>query len=149
MAYSFKLETLLSYRKTLEEQEQLKLAREQQQLAQQERQLGELQERRALAIAELEQRKKKVMPASLFSFYMDTILLAERNIERQRESIAGQRQVVERTRQQVVERMRQRKVIEQLRKRDYAQYMLESLRQELKENDEQALLVRGVQETLF
>ncbi len=115
----------------------------------QERQLGELQEQRAMAISRAGTAEKKGDAASLFSFYMDTILLAERNIERQRESIAGQRQVVERTRQQVVERMRQRKVIEQLRKRDYAQYLLESLRQELKENDEQALLVRGVQETLF
>lgn len=89
------------------------------------------------------------MTASLFTFYMETILLTERSIERQRESIAGQMQVIERVRLQVVERMRQRKVIEQLRKRDYDLYMRESLRRELKENDEQALLVRGIQETLL
>lgn len=149
MAYSFKLETLLNYRKTLEEQEQLKLAHEQQQLVLQEKQLVELQQQRVRLIAELEERKKKVMTASFFSFYMDTILLTDRRILRQRESIAGQKQVVERTRRQVVERMRQRKVIEQLRKRDFAQYLQENLRKELKENDEQALLVRGLQETLF
>lgn len=149
MAYTFKLETLLNYRKTLEEQEQLQLAREQQQLVLQEKQLVELQERRVRIIAELEQKKKTVMTASLFAFYMDFIVLTERGIERQRESIAGQKQVVERTRQQVVERMRQRKVIEQLRKRDYEQYLQESLRQELKQNDEQALLVRGLRQTLL
>jgi flagellar FliJ protein len=149
MAYIFKLETLLNYRKTLEEQEQLKLAREMQQLAQQEMQLVRLQEQRARVITELEQRKKKVITASLFTFYMETIHLTDRSIERQRESIAGQKQVVERTRRQVVERMRQRKVLEQLRKRGYEEFLQESLRQELKENDEQALLVRGVQETLL
>lgn len=149
MAYSFKLETLLNYRKTLEEQEQLKLARELQQLALQEMRLEELREQRGRTIAELEQRKKTVMTASLFAFYMDAILLTEGAIARQRESIAGQERVVERVRQQVVERMRQRKVIEQLRKRDYEQYLQESLRQELKENDEQALLARGAQQTLL
>ena len=149
MAYTFKLETLLTYRKTLEEQEQLKLAKELQQLVLQELQLEKLKEQRSRVIVELENRKKKVMTASLFTFYMDTILLTERSIERQRESIAGQKQVIERIRLQVVERMRQRKVIEQLRKRDYENYLQESLRRELKENDEQALLVRGIQETLL
>ena len=146
MAYTFKLETLLNYRKTLEEQQQLQLARELQQLALQEKRLDELQLRRTLAIADLEERKKKVLSAALFAFCMEAIMLVEREIGLQRESIAGQRQVVERTRQQVVECMRERKVIEQLRKRDYEQYLQESLRQELKENDGQALLARGARQ---
>ena len=149
MAYSFKLQTLLNYRQTLEEQAQLKLAKEQQQLVLQENRLAELQQRRLRTIDALEQRKKTVMPASLFTYFMDSLLLAEKAIAQQRESIAAQKKIIDRLRSELVEKMRQRKVIDRLRDRDHTAYLLESLRKELKENDEQALLARSDQDSLL
>ena len=149
MAYTFKLQTLLNYRQTLEEQAQLKLAKEQQQLILQEKRLLELQDRRLRTIDELEQCKKKIMPAPLFTFYMDTLLMIEKAMQKQRESIVAQKKIIDRMRSELIERMRQRKVIDQLRNRDHEAYLLESTRKELKDNDEQALLVRNFQDNLL
>jgi len=149
MAFIFKLQTLLHYRETLEEQAQLKLAREQQQLVLQENRLADLHEQRQRTIEELERRKKKLMPASLYAFFTDVLSMTENAMDQQRENIAAQKKIIDRVRREVIERMRQRKVIDQIRKKDYQTYLLESMRKELKENDEQAILVRGVQDNLL
>ena len=92
---------------------------------------------------------KKIMAAPLFTFFMDTLLMTEKAIQKQRESIAAQKKIIDRLRSELVEKMRQRKVIDQLRTRDHEAYLLESTRKELKVNDEQALLVRNFQHNLL
>jgi len=149
MPFTFKLQTLLHYKKNLEEQAQLKLAREQQQLVLQEKRLAGLQEQRKRTIEELERRKKNIMPAFLYAFFTDTLMMTENAMEQQKESIAAQKKIIDRVRRELIEKMRQRKVIDQIRKNDYQAYLLESMRREYKENDEQALLVRGVQDNLL
>jgi len=149
MAYRFRLETLLTYRRNLEEQAQLELARQMQELVDREERLVDLRESRARIIDDFEERKKQSLRAPLFSFYMEAIRRKERDIEAQLAVIAQQQQVVEAARRQLTERVQSRKVIEKAREKDYQKYLREFLRKEQVESDEQAILRAGRDDLLF
>lgn len=143
MAYRFKLETLLGYRRTLEEQAQQVLAKELAVLDAHRRRLAELEEERLRLGEELESRKKKKLPALLFTFYMDALGRKEEEVQARRLLIDSQQQVVEGARRELAEKMKARKVIERAREKDHQEYLRESLRQAQNENDEQAILRYG------
>lgn len=149
MAYRFRFETLLSVRKSREEEAQLAMAKEQRHLDGLRDTLEKLGERRQRVIDELERRKRGRMTAPLFSLYIDGIQQTDLLIARQKESIASQLQVLERARQKVIATMRDRKVIEKLREKDHAAWLREEIRRDLVASDEQAILVLGRQEGLL
>ncbi|MCK5232930.1 MAG: flagellar FliJ family protein [Desulfobulbaceae bacterium] len=143
MAYHFRLETVLTYRRNLEEQAQLRLAGEQMILDNHFRRLGELEESRIRIADELEERKKQRMTFPRFRFYQNLFENNEREAKRRNSMIESQRQIVETARQELEERIRDRKIMENVRTRDYENFQKESLRQEHNESDELALLRYG------
>lgn len=149
MAYRFRLETVLVYRRNLEEQAQLALAREIQVLTEHQSLLVDLQDIRQRIIEDFDEKKKKQMGAPLFSFYMESIRRKEREIEAQEDVVAQQEAVVGKAREELSERVKSRKVIEKAREKDYQKYLQEFLRNEQKEGDEQAILRAGRNDNLF
>lgn len=143
MAYKFKLETVITYRQNLEDLAREKLVREEHILKNHIERLARLKQERQAMIDDLEERKKKSLPASLFSFFMDGIQLKENAIQLQDTTIESQRQVVERVREDLQEKVKARKVIEKAKERDYQNYLKEYLRREQNESDEMAILRFG------
>jgi len=99
MAYQFKLEAVLTYRQNLEDLAKEKLVREEFILRNHIEKLARLKEERQDMIKDFEERKKKSIPAALYTFYMDGIQLKERAIQIQNNTIESQRQVVAKARQ--------------------------------------------------
>ncbi len=143
MAYVFKFEALLTFRKSLEEKAQLKLAREQSILDNHIRHLSYLKDERERTIYDFEEKKKRQMTASLFSFYMDAIRMREWEIEEENRKIVRQQQGVDKARSELLETVKDRKVIEKVREKDYREFIREQLRKAQVEGDEQVLLRFG------
>lgn len=149
MAYQFRLETVLVYRRNLEEQAQLDLARELRVLADHQSALADLRDTWQRMAEDFDERKKKGMNASFFSFCMESLRHKEWEISAQVEIIRKQEGIVEKLRARLAERVKSRKVIEKAREKDYLKYMQEVLRKEQNEGDEQAILRAGRQDNLF
>ncbi len=145
MTYQFKLETLLSVRRNLEELAQQKLASEMRVLSEHRKHLEDLENSKAHYMVELEKRKKRKMDSSLYVFFIESMKNAELMISSQDDLIESQRQVVEQAREELNEKIKSRKIIEKARERDYKKYLQEMIRLEYKENDELAVLRNGIQ----
>ncbi|MFZ5758626.1 MAG: flagellar export protein FliJ [Thermodesulfobacteriota bacterium] len=143
MAFHFQLEPVLTVRKNLEEQVQLKLGREQMVLNGQQLRLADLREKRAAIDRALEDLKKQTLPARTFLLYLESMRIHELQMHLLTSAIAAQQQVVERVRAELAEAMKQRKIIEALRENALQQYLAETRRKEQNESDEQALLRHG------
>lgn len=143
MAYRFRLETVLGLRRNLEELAQQRLAKELLALEEEVHRLEELQQRRLALIDEFENKKKGLMDAPLFIFYMDGIGHREREIEMCRQRIVQQQRVVEAAREELATKMRERKGMEKARERDYQRYLRAQLAKEQNEADEQIVLRFG------
>lgn len=143
MPYRFRLETLLNYRLNLEDQEKQRFAREQTILMAHQQRLLEMQAGRAAMINTFEEQKQRPLAAAMFAFFVEAIRTADIVIARQENTIAAQMRVVEQARERLLEKMRDRKVMEQVKARDKERYQQAALHQELKENDEQAVLRFG------
>jgi flagellar FliJ protein len=148
MAYRFKLETLYTFRKNIEEQSRLRLAREIAILEGLRKRLAELRAERLRLIDELEVNKKKPLAVFQYQFFMDAISFAEMEIVKQTGRIAAQEEAVVYVRQELVVKMQDRKVIEKVRERDKKAYINELAKQEQKEGDEQVLLRFGKEKGL-
>jgi flagellar protein FliJ len=144
VAFHFKLEILLSYRKILEEQAQQLLAREQKALEEHLRLLTELQAERMGLSADFEVRKgKEKLPAGLFTFYMDQLEYKVGEIRDRHRVLGLQKKSVESARLALAEKVKERKIIERAREKARDDYAKEILRGEQSENDEQVVLRHG------
>lgn len=143
MAFHFRLETVLTVRKNIVEQVQLKLAREQLMLQKHGLRFAELQDKRYELCEAMEERKKKPMSGSLFLFYMEAMRIQELQLRILQTTIAAQEKIVEKVRSELGEAMKKRKIIEVLREKELQKYLLETRRKEQNESDEQALLRHG------
>ena len=143
MAFHFSLESVLTVRKNIEEQMQLKLAREQMMLSNHQARLVDLQGKRHELSEAMEERKKKPMLGRMFLYYMEAMRIQELQMRIQQTTIAAQKNVVEKVRADLAQAMKQRKIIDVLREKELEKYLLEMRRREQKESDEQALLRHG------
>ncbi|MBU0965744.1 MAG: flagellar export protein FliJ [Proteobacteria bacterium] len=143
MAFQFRLESVLTVRKNIEEQVQLKLAREQMMLQKHLLRFAELQEKRRELCEAMEERKKKPISGSLFLYYMEAMRIQELQLRILQTTIASQQQIVEKVRSELTEAMKKRKIIEVLREKELQKYLQEARRKEQNESDEQALLRHG------
>ncbi len=105
--------------------------------------LADLQAQRGQMLAEMEERKKRKIPGSLFMHYMNGIRSKELEIVMQQNTVASQEEVVAEIRSQLVEAMKKRKTMEVIREKDLQHYLREAVRQEQNQNDEQAILRYG------
>lgn len=143
MAFHFSLESVLTVRKNIEEQMQLKLAREQMMLHNHQARLVDLQDKRHELSEAIEERKKKPMLGRMFLFYMEAMRIQELQMRILQTTIASQKNIVEKVRADLAQAMKQRKIIDVLREKELEKYLLEMRRREQKESDEQALLRHG------
>lgn len=143
MAFHFRLESVLTVRKNIEEQVQLKLAREQMMLQKHQLRFAELQDKRRELCEAMEERKKKPISGSLFLFYMEAMRIQELQLRILQTTIASQQQVVEKVRSELTDAMKKRKIIDVLREKELQKYLHEMRRKEQNESDEQALLRHG------
>lgn len=140
MAYTYKLEALLTFRTNLEELAQQGLTREKKLLENHRKRLEELKISRYLTIEEFERKKKSVLPAYMLLFYMESIYNMDREIQGQQTMVESQEKVVEQARQNLLDKVKDRKVIERAREKDYENYLQRLRHEEQKEADEMAVL---------
>lgn len=143
MAYRYRLEPVLKYRRDLEEMAQQKLGRQQFILDEQQKKLNELRAERQRMMADFERRKGEPMPAPLFASYTESLVYKESDIESQIRSVKTQQQAVAKARDELADKVRERKVLEKARERDQKKYIQEELRKEQKTNDEMMVLRHG------
>ena len=148
MAYRFRLETVLTYRRSLEEQVQLRLAREQRLLDTHLDRLDHLKAERRQIMRDLESAKRKQLAAPMFSNYMECIDTKEWEIRAQAVTVESQRRVVDEAREELQDKMKDRKVMERAKEQDYNTYLRGYLRKEQNDSDEQALLRFGREKVL-
>lgn len=140
MAYRFRLQAVLDYRRNLEELAQQQLVDAEGLLARQQARLGEMEEELAGAIAAFEERKQRPMPAPLYGLHVQGLEQREREIAAQKQLIAAQQQAVALARAELLTRVQERKIMEKAREKDQTRYLQEELRKEQKELDEQMVL---------
>lgn len=143
MIFRFRLETLLTVRRALEEQAQLHLGQQVRILRGHVERHTELEEERLAFIAHLEREKKQVMTAARYIFIMEAVRAKERELAQQLNAIASQTEIVEQARLELAEKVRGRKVLEKLREKKFAQFRQAELAKEQVENDEMAVLRYG------
>ncbi len=143
MAYRYRLELVLKYRRDLEEMAQQKFARQQVILDTQQKRLEDLRLERRRMMADFELRKAETILAPLFAAFVESLSFRESDIESQAEVVKAQQKVVAEAREELAEKMKKRKVLEKARERDYQKYVQEEVRQDQKENDEMMVLRYG------
>jgi len=143
MAYRFRLETVLSYRRNLEELAQQELGRQNMLLEEAERRLIALKERILFLFAEMERRQKEGILGAVLNLYLDGVNSLEWDTARETTRLELQKKEVERARKKMMERMKERKIIERAREKDYARFVREDFKKQQNENDEQAILRFG------
>lgn len=143
MAFHFTLESVLTLRKNIEEQIQLKLAREQMILNAHQLRLEDLKKKRADLCLVMEEKKKQTLAVKIFLFYMESMRIQELQIHILTNTIAAQQQIVAGVRAELAEAMKQRKILDVLKENALLKYLDETRRKEQNESDEQALLRYG------
>lgn len=143
MAYRYRLELVLKYRRDLEELAQQKFARQQVLLDAQQKRLEDLRLERRTMMADFERRKAEPILAPLFSAFVENLHFKEGDIDAQAEVVRVQQQAVAEAREELAEKMKKRKVLEKVRERDYQKHVQEEVRKDQKENDEMMVLRHG------
>lgn len=141
--FHFRLQAVETIRRNEEELAQLKLGREQTILQNHLSRLAVFKEERLQMIASLNEKEQKKITGSLVQFYMEAVRSKEVLIKMLTNTIASQKQVVERARGRLTEAVKERKVVEVIRKRDYENYLTEARKKEQNESDEMAVLRFG------
>jgi len=121
MPFRFRLEPVLAVRKNLEEQLQLRLAREQMILHGHNNRLTDLQSKRRQIIAEFEESRRQIQNGARYKNFMDAIRAKEEQISIQVTTIQSQEKVVEEARKNLTQAMQKRKIIEVIKEK-YAAY---------------------------
>ncbi len=143
MAYHYRLETLLTVRRSFEEQSQQKLAHELFVLENHKKFLADLEGQRLDLFAVFEERQKQTISAALFSFYVEAIHLKNRQIAFQQTAVLAQQEMVETVRRDLQEKVKARKVVERLKEKDFLAWKQELIRKEQLDSDEQAVMRFG------
>ena len=140
MAYHFRFESVLHYRRNLEELSRQKLTMAQAQLEKLQSRLDELEELLTQALDAFEERKRQPILAPLYIMLAEGIERREREVANQHKAIAAQYKVVEQSREELIGRVRNRKVMEKAREKDYDNFLQEERRLAQNELDEQMVL---------
>jgi flagellar FliJ protein len=142
MRYSFKFETLLNYKKRLEEVAQQFLAQKMTEWAEAEQKLNRLRTREEGCLFELIEKRTKGIPAARHLLYINYLNLLAKDIAIQEEVVQSLTRAVEEARQKLIKLSREKKMIEKLKKKDFDAFTQEMIHLEQKENDELVLIRR-------
>jgi flagellar FliJ protein len=149
MRYSFKFETLLNYKKRLEEVAQQVLAQKMTERAEAEQKLNRLRTREEECLFELMEKRTKGIPAAQHLLYINYLNLLAKDIAIQEEVVQSLTRAVEEARQKLIKLSREKKMIEKLKKKDFDAFTQEMIRLEQKENDELVLIRRRAKDVFL
>lgn len=143
MPFQFRLETVLSVRRNLEEEVQNKLSHEIFVLDNHKSFLAQLIENRAELANTFDVKKKTNISAGQFSFYVEALHTYDGQIEFQRNAIKAQEKIVEDVRVELADKVKDRRIVERMKEKDYIAYQKDTARKEQNEHDELAVLRFG------
>lgn len=143
MAQGFKLQSVLNFRQSLEDQAQQVLAESLQQQSELTAQLGEQQLELRQQDQLLKQRQQDGMTIAEIELYETRIVYCQqRCAELHRQQVELQ-ELIEQQRQQLLQAARERQIMEKLKEKQQAEFRRELERKERAELDEISLRIRG------
>ncbi len=142
MRYSFKFESLLNYKKRLEEVAQQVLAQRMTKLVEAENKLTRLKTQEEEYLLDLVKKRTEGIYAARYLLYINFLDSLAKNIDRQEAIVRELRQAASEARQRLLQLSRERKVVEKLKEKDFDAFGKEVARLEQKENDELVLIRR-------
>lgn len=134
--FKFRLETLLKYRKILEDQARLELAEADRRLKEEQSKLKKLEDDLNRTIEALYQKQSETVTAEELSLYSSYISRLKHNITMQEIKVAEAEKYRFECLKKLEEAMRRRKLVESLKDKQLKNYYIELLREEQKYLDE-------------
>ncbi len=143
MAEKFKLQTLLKYRKTLEDQAQQRLAELLNAEAQMVQQQGEICAKVEKLTRQLEEKQRSGLSVLELRLYEDQIVYHRQRSEQLRRQLEELALLIDQRRGELVAAARERKMIEKLKEKQLAEYLSTLDRKERILLDEISLRQKG------
>lgn len=141
--FYFRLQSILDYRKQIEEKQALELANIKNRLDREQKTLNKVQKERATLTAKLENIGKSSLCAANVSVYFSYIHRMKKQENDQKEVIGKVEKELEAQRQAFVNASQKRKILATVKEKKLAEYKLELIRREQKELDEAGILRAG------
>jgi flagellar protein FliJ len=139
MAFVFKLQTLLNWKKSLEELAQKHLADLRQELQRQEEEIQDLIIKRITYDQEVKEKSAQGIPAGEYMNYQEFLEQSYHALVALEEKKKGQVQKIEEARKKLLALIKEKKVLEKLRDKRFRRYMLEMERKVQAIHDERAV----------
>lgn len=143
MAFKFRYESLLKYRRHLKEIAQLELARSMEHLALAREGLDTLSAEYNSAVGRLNTNLKRGMVAQRLQNHVEYLDRLKRDIAQKAMEVAEWEQAVENKRAALIEKDRDLKIIDKLKSRDFEKWVAEEEAKEQKALNEMAVLRHG------
>jgi len=123
MAQKFKLQTVLDYRKILEDQAQQKLAETLQAQTDLQQQNQAIAQQLASVVAQIEQKQSEGLSVMELQLFEDEIFHLRQKQSRLKEQLEQMTLMLNQCRLELMHAMRERKVIEKLKDKQLAEYL--------------------------
>ncbi len=143
MGFSFRFESLLSYRAHQKEQAQIALAGARERLREANETLAALRAEQQKALESFARVRRGPVGADAIRNHADYLSALGRRIQAKEEEVRAGEQEVEKRLQDLLERTRAHSIMEKLKEKDYETWLSEQRRQERKILDETAILRHG------
>ena len=143
MAYKFRFEALLSYRRHLKEMTEVELSLEQHRLKKSRDHLNSIREDLLETSKDLAKGLKGKLPSHLIKNYSEYISAQKIRITLQEIEILKSTEKVEEKREELLEKTKQHKVIEKLKEKDIQKWKRQQLIMEQQEISETAIIRHG------
>lgn len=141
--FYFRLQSILDYRKQIEEQQALELANIKNRLDREQKTLNKVKKERAALTARLENMGESSLCAADVSVFFSYIHRMKKQENLQKEVICKVEKELETQRQAFVNASRKRKILDTVKEKKLAEYRLDLIRREQKELDEAGILRAG------
>lgn len=139
MAFVFKLQSLLNWKKSLEELAQKHLADLRQELQRQEEEIQNLTIQRITYDQEVKEKSAQGIPAGEYMNYQEFLEQSYHALIALEEKKKGHVQEIEEARKKLLSLTKEKKILEKLRERRFRSYMLEMERKIQAIHDERAV----------
>jgi flagellar FliJ protein len=143
MAFTFKLESVLNYRKILEDQAQQVLAESLQEQQRLERQSVQLTKRLHAVDQDLKKQQQHGMGIAELILYEDQIEHCRKQLHQLETRLLRLQKTIEAQRQELLQASMERQVMEKLKEKKKVEYLREELQEETAMLDEISLRTKG------
>lgn len=133
-SFKFKLEKVLNYKETVENQTKLRFAQVKQKLTREETILNEYYEQKRSVIDRKNSSSKGIKVGEL-ALYNSYIGVLNKRIERQSSIVARTMEELDRAKNDMVSAVTEKKIFEKLKENQYEEFIYEQEKEELKIND--------------